>query len=80
MTPRHLIGVAAGLAALPAVYYLTESGARALRTAYTAFGPGPAGLGYLAAVAAIVTLLCGLSPPAALACGVPLLAAGGLFA
>ena len=79
---RHLIGVAAGLVALPLVYYLSEAGARAVRAAYTAFAPGPTGLGYFAGVAAIVTVLAGwqsLSPLAALACGVPLAAAGALF-
>jgi hypothetical protein len=77
---RHLIGAAAGLAALPVVYYLTEAGARALRAAYTAFAPGAAGLGYLMAVAAVVLLLAAWSPAAALACGLPLAAVGGLFA
>lgn len=80
---RHLIGVVAGLAALPLVYYLTEAGARALRAAYAEFRPAPAGLGYLTAVAAIVVLLAAwswLSPLAALACGLPLTAVAALFA
>ncbi|MEV0347472.1 hypothetical protein AB0H88_17045 [Nonomuraea sp. NPDC050680] len=80
---RHLIGAVAGSAALPLVYYLTEAGARALRAAYAAFRPAPAGLGYLTAVAAIVVLLAAwswLSPLAALACGLPLTAAAALFA
>ncbi|NUW38895.1 hypothetical protein [Nonomuraea rhodomycinica] len=80
MPLRRVIGTAAGLAALPVVYYLTEAGARALRDAYTSFAPGPAGLGLLAAVAAVAALLRGLSRPAALACGAPLAAVGVLFA
>ncbi|WP_214316603.1 hypothetical protein [Nonomuraea sediminis] len=75
---RHLIGTAAGLVALPLVYYLTEAGARALRVAYTAFDPGTAGLACLAGAAAIVTVV-SLSPVAALACGLPLAMAGALF-
>ncbi|MCA2223791.1 hypothetical protein [Nonomuraea aurantiaca] len=80
---RHLIGAVAGSAALPLVYYLTEAGARALRAAYAAFRPAPAGLGYLTAVAAIVALLAAwswLSPLAALVCGLPLTATAALFA
>ncbi|MEV4175967.1 hypothetical protein [Nonomuraea sp. NPDC049709] len=76
---RHLMGAAAGVAAIVPVYYLTEAAARALRTATAAFGPAPAGLGYLAAVALLVTLLTAW-PAAALGCGVPLAAAGVLFA
>ncbi|MBF8190832.1 hypothetical protein ITP53_35035 [Nonomuraea sp. K274] len=76
---RQLMGAAAGLAALVPVYYLTEAAAKALRTGYATFGPAPAGLGYLAAVAVIVTLLTAW-PPAALACGLPLAATGALFA
>ncbi|MEW9550908.1 hypothetical protein [Nonomuraea sp. NPDC050783] len=75
----HLLGGAAGLAALVPVYYLTEAAARALRAGTVAAGPAPAGLGLLMAVAAIVTLLAAW-PAAALACGLPLLAAGVLFA
>ncbi|NUP83559.1 MAG: hypothetical protein HOV96_39140, partial [Nonomuraea sp.] len=44
---RVLIGVGAGLAALPAVFYLTEAGAKALRAGHAAFGPAPAGAGLL---------------------------------
>ncbi|GAA3193330.1 hypothetical protein GCM10010486_73250 [Nonomuraea roseoviolacea subsp. carminata] len=80
MPLRRVIGTVAGLAALPVVYYLTEAGARALRDAYTSFAPGPAGLGLLAAEAALAALLRGLSRPAALACGAPLAAVGALFA
>ncbi|NRQ31203.1 hypothetical protein HII36_05050 [Nonomuraea sp. NN258] len=76
---RRLIASVAGLAALPPVYYLTEAGARALRTAQAGFGPAPAALGYLAAVAVVVALLAAC-PAAALACGLPLAAAGALFA
>lgn len=76
---RHLLGATAGVAALVPVYYLTEAAARALRSGNAAFGPAPAGLGYLAAVAVIVTLLTAW-PAAALGCGVPLAAAGLLFA
>ncbi|MDR8410158.1 hypothetical protein MTP10_15600 [Nonomuraea sp. 3-1Str] len=75
-----VIGTVAGLAALPVVYYLTEAGARALRTAYTSFAPGPAGLGLLAGAAVLAALLRGLSRSAALACGAPLAAVGVLFA
>jgi hypothetical protein len=76
---RHLIAAGAGLAAFPPVCYLTEAGARALREGYAAFGPAPAGLGYLAAAALIVAVLAAW-PPAALACGLPLAVAGALFA
>ncbi|MEO3868108.1 hypothetical protein ABGB18_04670 [Nonomuraea sp. B12E4] len=76
---RRLTGALAGLAALAPVYYLAEAAARALRVGNATFGPAPAGLGYLAAVAAIVVLLTAW-PPAALACGLPLAAAGVLFA
>ncbi|MCK2219238.1 hypothetical protein MF672_036405 [Actinomadura sp. ATCC 31491] len=71
---RHLLGAAAGLAALVPVYYLTEAGARALREGTAAAGPSPAGLGCLMAVAALVALLAAW-PAAALACGLPLAAA-----
>ncbi|MFD9948463.1 hypothetical protein ACFWYW_44125 [Nonomuraea sp. NPDC059023] len=80
---RHLAATAVGLLALPAVYYLTEAGARALRAGYTGFGPSPAGFGYLSAVAALAGLLTGwqrLSPLAAIICGLPLVALGALFA
>lgn len=76
---RRLLGAVAGLAALVPVYYLTEAAARALRAGNAAFAPAPGALGYLAAVAAIVVLLTAW-PAAALACGVPLAAAGTLFA
>ncbi|WP_344887852.1 hypothetical protein, partial [Nonomuraea antimicrobica] len=76
---RRLLGAATGLAALVPVYYLTEAAARALRAGVTAFDPAPSGLGYLLAVAAVVTVLAAW-PAAALACGVPLAAAGALFA
>lgn len=76
---RHLVGAAAGVAALVPVYYLTEAAARALRTSSATFGPAPAALGYLAAVAVIVTLLTAW-PAAALGCGIPLAAAGAVFA
>ncbi|SDI38104.1 hypothetical protein [Nonomuraea jiangxiensis] len=81
MTPeiRRLMGTFTGLAALVPVYYLTEAAAKALRTSHATFGPAPAALGYLAAVAVIVALLTAW-PPAALACGLPLAAAGALFA
>ncbi|UBU17712.1 hypothetical protein [Nonomuraea gerenzanensis] len=83
MTParrlRPILATLAGLAALAPVYYLTEAAARCLRTAHAAFAPAPAGLAYLAAVAVIVTLL-SVWPAAALGCGVPLTAAGVLFA
>ncbi|MGW0809666.1 hypothetical protein [Nonomuraea sp. NPDC002799] len=75
---RLLLGAATGLAAIAPVYYLTEAAARALRAGHATFGPAPAGLGYLAAVAVIVTLLTAW-PPAALGCGLPLAAAGLLF-
>lgn len=80
---RHLVGIAVGLVALPALYYLTEAGARALRDGYATFSPSPAGLGYLAAVAAVAAALAGwrrLSPVAAVVCGLPLVALGALFA
>ncbi|MEV4550439.1 hypothetical protein ACI2LC_24855 [Nonomuraea wenchangensis] len=76
---RHLLGAVTGLAALAPVYYLTEAGARALRAGTVAAGPSPTGLGCLLAVAAIVAMLTAW-PPAALACGLPLAAAGTLFA
>ncbi|SEH03376.1 hypothetical protein SAMN05444920_1368 [Nonomuraea solani] len=76
---RRLIGAVAGLAAVAPVYYLTEAAARSLRAGATAFGPAPAALGYLAAVAVIVTLLTAW-PAAALGCGLPLAAAGVVFA
>ncbi|MFI6995221.1 hypothetical protein [Nonomuraea wenchangensis] len=76
---RHLLGAVTGLAALAPVYYLTEAGARALRAGTVAAGPSPVGLGCLLAVAAIVAMLTAW-PPAALACGLPLAAAGTLFA
>lgn len=76
---RALIGVGAGLTAVPPVYYLTEAGARALRTGQAAFAPAPAGLGFLAAAALIVAVLAAW-PAAALACGLPLAVAGVLFA
>ncbi|MFI6503126.1 hypothetical protein [Nonomuraea typhae] len=80
---RHVAGAVVGLFALPAVYYLTEAGARALRAGYTGFVPGPAGFGCLCAVAALAGLLTGwhrLSPLAALTCGLPLVLLGALFA
>jgi hypothetical protein len=77
--PRHLIAPAAGLAALAPVYYLTDAAARSLRAAHTAVTPAPAGLACLAAVAVLVALLTAW-PAAALACGLPLVAAGALFA
>jgi hypothetical protein len=77
--PRSLLAAAAGLAALAPVYYLTEAAARCLRAGHTAFIPAPTGLAFLAAVAVIVTLLTA-RPAAALGCGVPLMAAGVLFA
>ncbi|MGN9844067.1 hypothetical protein ACTMTI_38675 [Nonomuraea sp. H19] len=76
---RHLMGAAAGLAALAPVYYLTEAGAKALRTGLATAVPAPAGLACLAAVAVIVAVLA-VWPAAALACGLPLAAAGVLFA
>ncbi|MFG1707263.1 hypothetical protein ACFLIM_29105 [Nonomuraea sp. M3C6] len=76
---RQLMGAVAGLAALAPLYYLTEAAARALRTGNATFAPSPAGLGYLAAVAVLVTLLTAW-PPAAFSCGLPLAAAGTLFA
>ncbi|MGI5291195.1 hypothetical protein ACQEVF_48905 [Nonomuraea polychroma] len=76
---RHVMGAAAGLAALVPVYYLTEAGAKALRMGTAAAGPAPAGLACLAAVAVLVTVLAAW-PAAALTCGVPLIAAGALFA
>ncbi|MGW3341830.1 hypothetical protein ACWDA3_00925 [Nonomuraea rubra] len=77
--PSSLLAATAGLAACAPVYYLTEAAARGLRTGHTAFSPAPTGLAYLAAVAIIVTLLTAW-PAAALGCGVPLVAAGVLFA
>jgi hypothetical protein len=76
---RHTLGTVAGLAALVPVCSLTEAAARALRTGNAAFAPALDGLGYLAAVAVLVTLLTAW-PAAALACGVPLAATGTLFA
>lgn len=79
---RHLIAAAAGLLALPLVYYLTEAGARQLRLAYTTFSSGLTGLACLGAVAAVAAALVAwprLSPLAALVCGLPLAAAGVLF-
>ncbi|GAA3600328.1 hypothetical protein GCM10022419_100490 [Nonomuraea rosea] len=76
---RRLLGAVAGLGALLPVYYLTEAAARALRAGNATFGPAPAGLGYLLGAAVIVTLLTAW-PTAALACGLPLAAAGVLFA
>ncbi|SEL81683.1 hypothetical protein [Nonomuraea pusilla] len=76
---RRVVGAAAGLAAFPLVYHLTEAGARALRQAYASFGPAWAGALWLAAVAVLVAVL-GAWPAAALACGLPLTAAGLLFA
>lgn len=73
------MGAAAGVAALVPVYYLTEAGAKALRTGAAEAGASPAGLGCLAAVALIVAVLA-VWPAAALACGVPLVSAGALFA
>ncbi|GAA2211538.1 hypothetical protein GCM10009850_069980 [Nonomuraea monospora] len=77
--PRPLLAALAGLAALAPVYYLTEAAARCFRTGHAAFAPAPTGLAYLAAVAVIVTILSAW-PAAALGCGVPLTAAGVLFA
>ncbi|NJP98856.1 hypothetical protein HCN51_57165 [Nonomuraea sp. FMUSA5-5] len=77
--PRPLLAAAAGVAALAPVYYLTDAAARCLRTGQAAFSPAPLGLAYLAAVAVLVTLLTAW-PAAALGCGVPLTAAGVLFA
>ncbi|WP_433445617.1 hypothetical protein [Nonomuraea sp. CA-141351] len=74
-----MVGGAAGVLALVPVYYLTEAAARALRTGNATFGPSPAALGFLAAVAVIVTLLSAW-PAAALGCGIPLVAAGAVFA
>ncbi|MER7499168.1 hypothetical protein AB0L05_25885 [Nonomuraea pusilla] len=48
---RRVVGAAAGLAAFPLVYHLTEAGARALRQAYASFGTAWAGALWLAAVA-----------------------------
>ncbi|MFB9199901.1 hypothetical protein ACIBIZ_22055 [Nonomuraea spiralis] len=76
---RALIGVGAGLIAVPPVFYLTEAGARALRAGQAAFAPAPAGPGLLAAAAVLVALLTAW-PAAALACGLPLVVAGALFA
>ncbi|MGP3919452.1 hypothetical protein [Nonomuraea sp. 10N515B] len=76
---RHVMGAAAGLAALVPVYYLTEAGAKALRMGTAAAGPAPAGLACLAAVAVLVAALTAW-PAAALTCGVPLISAGALFA
>ncbi|WP_127932951.1 hypothetical protein [Nonomuraea polychroma] len=76
---RHVMGAAAGLAALVPVYYLTEAGAKALRMGTAAAGPAPAGLACLAAVAVLVAVLT-VWPAAALTCGVPLISAGALFA
>jgi hypothetical protein len=73
------MGAVAGLTAFVLVYYLTEAAARALRTSSAAFGPAPAGLGYLLGAAVIVALLTAW-PTAALACGLPLAGAGVLFA
>ncbi|WP_327092882.1 hypothetical protein OIE66_20235 [Nonomuraea sp. NBC_01738] len=80
---RHLVGALAGLVALPALYYLTEAGARALRLGYAGFSASPAGLGYLAGAALLAAALAlwpGLSPVAAVVCGLPLAAVGALFA
>lgn len=80
---RHLIAAAAGLAALPVIYYLTEAGARHLRLAFATFTPGVAGPACLAGVAALIAVMIAwpsLSPLAALVCGLPLAAAGVLFA
>ncbi|MFI7640089.1 hypothetical protein [Nonomuraea sp. NPDC049400] len=74
-----MVGAAAGVVALVPVYYLTEAAARALRTGSATFGPAPAALAYLAAVAVIVTVLTAW-PAAALGCGIPLVAAGAVFA
>ncbi|MEV4114379.1 hypothetical protein [Nonomuraea sp. NPDC049695] len=74
-----MVGGVAGVVALVPVYYLTEAAARALRTGNATFGPAPAALAYLAAVAVIVTLLTAW-PAAALGCGIPLVAAGAVFA
>ncbi|WP_043617032.1 hypothetical protein [Nonomuraea candida] len=79
VTAGILVAALAGIAALAPVYYLTDAAARALRAGQAAFAPAPAGLAYLAAVAVLVTLL-SARPAAALACGLPLAAAGALFA
>ncbi|MFI6317911.1 hypothetical protein ACIBG8_10360 [Nonomuraea sp. NPDC050556] len=79
---RHLVAAAVGLVALPLLYYLTDLGARQLRVAYSTFGSSVAGLACLAAVAAVAAALVawpGLSPLAALVCGLPLAIAGVLF-
>ncbi|MCF6473480.1 hypothetical protein FAF44_34600 [Nonomuraea sp. MG754425] len=76
---RDLAAAVAGVAALAPVYYLADAAARSLRAGLAAFSPAPLGLAYLAAVAVVVALLASW-PAAALACGVPLAAAGVLFA
>ncbi|MFG1695107.1 hypothetical protein [Nonomuraea sp. NPDC049309] len=75
----QLVAAVAGLAAAIPVYYLTDAAARALRGGTVAFAPAPSALAYVAGVAVLVRVLT-VWPVAALACGVPLTAAGVLFA
>ncbi|MET8870271.1 hypothetical protein ABZW11_45670 [Nonomuraea sp. NPDC004580] len=75
----HALAAVAGLAAAIPVYYLTDAAARALRGGTVAFAPAPAALAYVAGVAVLIRVLT-VWPVAALACGVPLTAAGALFA
>jgi hypothetical protein len=80
---RHVASALTGLLALPAVYYLTEAGARGLRAGHAAFTAAPAGLGWLAAASALASVLAlapRLSPSAPVVCGLPLAVLGALYA